>query len=164
MVGALAVAVAVASALTLAIIVRSFNGAVVGSFLGDAVALQVRGPDIAAVVVLAVLGLVAVATVLLLALVEDAPSFAALRAAGWTDLALNTALAAQATAIGLSGAILGAGLALLGTALFIGPVTTTILGLAVVATAAAVVATTAASLAPAVLLSRLPTARILARD
>lgn len=164
MVGALAVAVAVASALALVIIVSSFNGAVVGSFLGDAVALQVRGPDIAAAVVLAVLGLVAVATVLLLALAEDAPSFAVLRATGWTDLALSVALMAQATAIGLTGATIGAALALLGTALFIGPITIATLGLAALAIVTAVAAATAVSLVPAFLLSRLPTARILAHD
>ena len=162
--GAVAVALAVASGVVLATIVRGFNGAVVGSFLGDAVALQVRGPDVAAAVVLAVLGLTAVGTVLLLALVEDAPSFAALQATGWTDRSLAATLVTQAGAIGLAGAVVGAVVALAATAVFIGRVTWAVAALALAIVAVAVAASCAAALLPALALRRLPTARILAGE
>lgn len=164
MVGALALALAVAAALTLAIVVRTFNGAVVGSFLGDAVALQVRGPDIAAATILALLGLVAVATVLLLALMEDAPGFAALRATGWTERALNTTLATQAAVIGALGAVIGVALALTTTGVLIGPPTAPTLALAALTPVVAIAFATASCALPAALLGRLPTARILANE
>ncbi len=162
--GALSVALAVASAVGLATVVRAFDGAVVGSFLGDAVALQVRGPDIVAAAVLAILGLTAVVTVLLLSLAEDAPSFAALQATGWTDRSLTATLLTQAGAIGLAGALPGAFLALASTSLFIGPPTLTIVALTVLIVLIAVAASVAAALIPALLLRRLPTARILAGE
>ena len=162
--GALAVALAVASAVGLTTVVRAFDGVAVGSFLGDAVALQVRGPDIVAAAVLAILGLTAVVTVLLLAVAEDAPSFAALQATGWTDRSLSGTLLTQAGVIGLTGAVPGAFLALASTTLFIGPLTVNILGLSVLIVLIAVAASAAAALFPALLLRRLPTARILAGE
>ena len=110
--GALAVALAVAAAVLLTAILRAFHGAVVGSFLGDAVAVQVRTPDIAAAVLLAVLGLTAVGTVLLLAVTGDAPALAALHATGWTDAALTRTLLTQAAPIGLLGSVVGVALTL----------------------------------------------------
>jgi putative ABC transport system permease protein len=162
--GSLAVALAVASAVLLATIVRAFNGAVVGSFLGDAVALQVRAPDIAATIIIAVLGLTAVATVLLLALGEDAPAFAALQATGWSDRSLALTLLTQAAAIGLLGALLGSGLALGATAQVIGPITAPVLAIAAIVAVAALAICAFAALLPALLIRRLPTAQILARE
>ena len=112
---------------------------------------------------LAVLGLTAVETVLLLALVEDAPSFAALQATGWTDRSLAATLLTQAGAIGLTGAVVGAVIAA-ATAVFIGPVTWAVAALAVAVVAVAVAASCAAALLPALALRRLPTARILAGE
>lgn len=160
----LAVALAVASATLVTTIATAFNGAVIGSFLGDAVALQVRTPDIVATVLLAVLGLTAVTTVLLLALTEDAPNYAMLQAAGWTDIALTRTLLTQAGVVGLAGATLGCVAALTTTALFIGPLTHTAVGIAALVFFSAVAASSLAALIPAAITARLPTARILARE
>lgn len=160
----LAVALAAASTVLLGSIVWAFNGAVVGSFLGDAVALQVRGPDLAAAAVLAVLGLIAVATVLLLALVEDAPAFAALQAVGWSQASLGRALLTQAVGIGVIGGVVGSGLAVAVTASVIGPVGPRVVVIAATVALAATGLSALAALAPALVIRRLPTARILARD
>lgn len=160
----LAVALAVASATLLASVVGTFNGTVIGSFLGDAVALQVRTPDIVAAVVLSLLGLTAVATVLLLAVTEDAASYAALQASGWTDSALTRTLLVQAGLIGLIGAVVGAAAALAITAAVIAPLNATIVGLAALVTVTAVLACALAALIPAAVTARLPTSHILARE
>lgn len=162
--GSLAVAVAVASATLLISINHAFNGAVIGSFLGDAVGLQVRTPDIVATVLLALLGLTAVTTVLLLAITEDASAYAALQAIGWTDTAITQTLITQASVIGLTGGLVGAGAALTLTDLIIAPLAANVVGIAGALVLAAIAATTAAALIPAAITARLPTARILARE
>lgn len=162
--GAAAVALATASVGLLVSIVAAFQGAVVGTFLGDAVALQVRGPDVLAAAFLGLLGAVAVAVVLLLGLSEDVRSFAALQAVGWRDGQLVTIVAAQAGTIGLVGGVVGAlaGLGLI--AGIIGTVNpTTVLVLLAVAVAALMLSLVV-SLIPAAALRRLPTARLLAEE
>lgn len=162
--GGLAIVFAVAPAVILANIVSSFNGAVVGSFLGDAVALQVRGPDTAAAVLLAVLGLTAVATVLTLSLFEDAPSYAVLQAVGWSDRALGLALLTQAAIIGLVGSTFGVAMGLGFISSFLGPVDAGVAAVGAAVASAAVALSALVAVLPATLLNRLPTARILARD
>lgn len=160
----LAVALGVASALTLTSIVTVFNGAVVGSFLGDAVALRVRTPDIAAAVILALLGLTAVVTVLLLALFEDAPAYAALQATGWTDRMLASSLVTHAAVIAVLGTLVGSAAALWVTATVLGPLSAAIWTAAGIIGAAAALLCVLAGILPGLAASRLPAARILARD
>ncbi len=162
--GGIAVALAVASTIVLASIVAAFNGSVIGSFLGDAVALQVRTPDVVATVLLDVLGLTAVATVLLIAVTEDAPAYAALQAGGWRDTALARILITQAGVIGLLGALIGAAAALATVGVFISAVTPTMIEISVAVILAAVLASALAALIPTAVTLRLPTARILARE
>lgn len=161
---ALAVAMGVAAAVFLAVVVGSFNGAVVGSYLGDAVALQVRGPDLAAAVILALLGVSAVSTLLFLALAEDAPAYAALQATGWTDWSIGRVLVTQSAAVSLLGAGLGCAGALLAAATVIGPLARSTIAIAVAVVLAALALCLAAAVVPAVLVRRLPTAQILARE
>lgn len=162
--GGLAVALAVASSTLLASIIGAFHGAVIGSFLGDAVALQVRTPDVIATVLLVVLGLTAVTTVLLLAVTEDAPAYAALHATGWTDSALTRTLLSQGGLIGLTGAVAGAIAALIGIQIVIATITPAVVITTVAIGIAAVAASTLAALIPAAIIARLPAARILARE
>jgi hypothetical protein len=164
LVASLAVALGVASAVTLAGLVTVFNGAVVGSFLGDAVALRVRAPDIAAAVILTLLGLTAVVTVLLLALFEDAAGYAALQATGWTDRMLSSSLITHAAVIGILGTILGGAAALWLTATVLGPLSAAIWAAAGSISAAAVLLCVLAGVLPGLAASRLPAARILARE
>lgn len=162
--GAFAVGIAAASITLLASIVVAFQGAVVGTFLGDAVALQVRTPDLIAAGCLALLGVVAVATILFLGIVEDAASYAALQAVGWRDSSLGTALAAQAVIIGVAGGVMGGALGVGLVFWLVGdlnPATLTVAG----ATAGfLVLLAITAALAPAAWLKRLPVARILAEE
>lgn len=162
--GAAAVALATAAVGLLSSILVSFQGAVVGTLLGDAVAVQVRQPDLIAAAVLVVLGTVSVAVILFLGLVEDARSFAALQAVGWSDKALGTVVVAQAAIIGLIGGIVGA---LAGVGLIAGIVGALDPGsVAVCFAVGAGVAllAVAAAFIPAALLRRLPTARLLAEE
>lgn len=162
--GSVAVALAVASSALLTAVVRGFHGAVVGSFLGDAVALQVRAPDIAAAVLLAVLGLTAVTTVLLLAVTEDAPALAALSAIGWTDAALTRTLATQAAVLGLIGSALGVTVALIAAAAVLGSAVPGVATIALVYAALATGLCVLAALIPALIRTRTPAALILTRD
>jgi hypothetical protein len=158
------VALAVASTTFLLAIVRSFHGVVVGSLLGDAVALQVRGPDLAAAVVLCCLGVTAVLTMMALSVAEDGPVFAALTAVGWRDRALTSAVITQGALVGVAGSLVGGAVAVASTALVAGRLSWE---LAATAGAVATVATlvcACAGLPSALALRRLPLARILAGD
>lgn len=159
--GSLAVALAVASAVLLATVVRAFHGAVVGSFLGDAVALQVRAPDIAAAVLLAVLGLTAVATVLLLGVAEDASALAALQAVGWTDAALTRTLLTQAGVMGLIGSAVGAALTVGAMAAALGGIPAGVAWVATICGTTATALCLLTALIPAAIRRRTPAARAL---
>jgi ABC-type antimicrobial peptide transport system permease subunit len=163
-VAAIAVGLATACAVAMSMILQSFNGAVVGSFLGNAVALQVRGPDIAAIVVLSLLGLTAVATVTTLSVMDDKASFATLRAIGWHDRTLALSVTVQNALIGAVGAALGAIAAIVTIGAVIGAPIISGLATALGAVAIATLACCLAALFPAAMLRRLPVSRILAAD
>lgn len=162
--GAVAVGIAAASITLLASIVVAFQGAVVGTLLGDAVALQVRSPDLIAAGFLALLGVVAVATILFLGIVEDAGSYAALQAVGWRDGRLGTALVGQAIVIGLVGGVAGGALGAGLVAWLVGELPAATLTVAAAAAGALVLLAILASFAPAAWLRRIPSARILAEE
>lgn len=163
-VAGIAVGLATACAVAMSMIVQSFNGAVVGSFLGNAVALQVRGPDIAAIIILSLLGLTAVATVTTLAVMDDKAAFATLRAIGWHDRKLALSLTVQNALIGAIGAVLGATAAIITMGAVIGAPFTSGLVTALAATIIATLACCLAALIPAALLRRLPVSSILSAD
>ena len=162
--GAGALAIGVCALTVLAAVLFAFRGAVVGTVLGDAVALTVRGVDVLAAACTVLLGAVAVADVLYLNIRDRAGELAALRAGGWTDAALARLVAGEGLGLGLIGGALGAAAGLGGAAWLVGEVSTR---LVVVAAATAVVGALAAGVAaivPAVLLRRLSTARLLAEE
>lgn len=159
--GAIAVALATASLTLLGSIQYAFSGSVVGTFLGDVVALQVRAPDLIAAAFLALLGIVAVVTVLFLGLIEDARSYAALSAVGWRDGRLATAIAAQGGLLGLVGGLLGVVIGLGLVLGLIGSLVPTTLAVAGVVALAAIALCLVAALLPAAALRRQQTARVL---
>lgn len=163
-VGVLGVALAVSSGSLLAGVVSHFHETLIGSFLGDAVAVQVRTPDVAAVVLIALLGLTAVATLLFLGLVEDARGLAALRAIGWTDTMLVRTILGQALVIGVFGSITGGIVAIVIWRLAFGPWDAPILLATVLVAAFSVAACVMAAIGPAAWAGRLPTARILSSE
>lgn len=105
--GALAVALGVGSLLFLITLAQQFSGTVVGTPLGDAIAVQVRTPDLVAAVLLGVLALIAVGAILFLGLTEDAAGHASLLASGWPTGRLGLAIVTQSVLIVTLGSVLG---------------------------------------------------------
>ncbi|MEO3859784.1 FtsX-like permease family protein [Acrocarpospora sp. B8E8] len=107
------------------------------------------------------LAALAVADVPYLGVRERDGELAALKAFGWPSAALARLIVTEGVGVGVVGAVAGAGvglavtLAVTGTAVAVG---------ALVAGAVAVLLAGLASVAPAVLVQRLPPARVLARE
>ncbi len=161
--GALALAVGVAALVSLLGISLGYQGAVVGSLLGDTVSVQVRGADIAAGVILCVIGLGAVADVLYLDIREQAAAYASLQASGWRDSTLVRLIVWQAAIAGTLGACAGAGagLYLVST---LAPLNDRVVVVTVAVAASGVLAACVLALLPATSLRRLPTAQLLAEE
>lgn len=113
LVGAAGVFVGVA-ALTLLLAVNwAFQGTLVGTLLGEAISLQVRGLDFVAVALIVGLGALSLADVLFLNLRERAGELTALRTVGWQGMHLGALIVLEALWLGLLGSVSGAGLGLL---------------------------------------------------
>jgi putative ABC transport system permease protein len=162
--GAAALAIGVAALTLVAAAAYTFRGAIVGSLLGDSVALSVRGADAAAVVATVLLGAAAVADVLYLNIRDRAAELAALQAIGWTDNALARLVAYEGAALGVLGAVTGSALGLAGAAWLAGEVTGALVLVAAGTAGGGVLATVLAAGVPAALLRRLPTAPLLAEE
>ncbi|HYN97309.1 MAG TPA: FtsX-like permease family protein [Pilimelia sp.] len=119
-VGAAALGVAVCALTLLAAVLWSFQGTAVGTVLGTAVSVSVRGVDLVAVAAMVVFGLVAVADVQYLNVRERAAEFAVLRSLGWPEAVLARLVVAEGVAVGVLGAVLGAGTGLLAAVLLTG--------------------------------------------
>jgi putative ABC transport system permease protein len=135
-VGAISLAVGVTALTILAAVTIAFRGVVVGSLLGNAVAVQVRGVDYVAVTATIALGVLAVADVVFLKIRERAPELAAIRAFGWPESALSRLVITEGAIIGLAGSLAGAALGLAAAAQFAGQLPTLYLIAAAVAAAA----------------------------
>ena len=104
----------------LAALSLAFRGVVVGSLLGDAVAVQVRGVDYIAVAATVVLGVLAVADAVFLNITERSAELAAIRAFGWRESTLSRLVVTEGAAIGLLGSLAGAAIGLSAAAVFAG--------------------------------------------
>ncbi|MEV6811770.1 FtsX-like permease family protein [Micromonospora sp. NPDC051296] len=162
--GAAALAIGVAALTLVGAVTYAFQGAVVGSLLGDAISLSVRSPDLVAAVATVLLGTAAVADVLYLGIRDRAAELATLHAVGWTDRTLSRLVGYEGLALGVLGATTGALLGLLGTVALIGSLPGGLLLVALATAAAGIVVSCLAALVPAVLLRRLPLARLLAEE
>jgi putative ABC transport system permease protein len=141
-----------------------FRGVVVGSLLGDAVALQVRGVDYIAAGATVTLGVVTVVDVVFLNIRERAAELATMRSFGWRDTALARLVITEGAIIGLAGSLAGAGIGLVSAAALAGQLPARLLVIAGVAVVAGIVITAAVTLLPAALLRRLPAAHLLAEE
>jgi putative ABC transport system permease protein len=164
LVGAFGLAVGVAALTTLTAVTLAFRGTIVGSLLGNAVAVQVRGVDYVAVAATIALGVMAVADVLFLNIRERAAELATIRALGWPESALGRLVVTEGAAIGLCGSLVGAAAGLAGAAEFAGQFPAQLLLAATAAGLAGVLVTVIAALVPAQLLRRMPTAQLLAEE
>ena len=106
-VGAAGVALAVVSDTLVLGVAWHFHDTLIGSLLGDAVAVQARTPDLVAAALITLLGLTAVGTLLFLEIAEDIKSFGALRAMGWSDAKVAVVIITQAAALAVVGIAVG---------------------------------------------------------
>jgi hypothetical protein len=160
---AAALAVGVAGLTILVALTTVFRGAVVGSRLGNAVAVPVRGIDYLAIAVILLLGVGAVADVLYLNIRERGSELATLAATGWADGALTRLITVEGAIIGLLGGLAGAAIGMAATA-WLGGRLTFLIPVAVACAAAGPVLTTLAALLPAALLRRIPVAALIAEE
>jgi hypothetical protein len=163
-IGVVSLAVGVAALTMLTAVTFAFRGIVVGSLLGDAVAVQVRGVDYIAAAATAALGVLAVADVVFLNIRERAAELATIRSFGWREAALTRLVITEGAIIGVTGSLAGAGLGLAAAAWFAGQLPARLLVIAAVAVAAGILITAAAALLPAALLRRLPASHLLAEE
>ena len=161
---AIAIAIAVIGLSVLLVIAWTFQGAVAGSLLGEELILQVRAADIAAGVILTILGLVCLVMTLRFAHLEDQRDWAVLSAVGWGPSRITNAVLAQGAVVGIVGAVLGVAGAFGITSGIIGHASTAYLlpiGIVAAGVALACIATT---LIPAAILKRLALARALTQE
>jgi putative ABC transport system permease protein len=163
-VGAISLAIGVTALTILAAVTFAFRGDVVGSLLGNAVAVQVRGVDYLAVTATIVLGVLAVADVVFLNIRERAPELAVIRAFGWRETTLSRLVITEGAIIGLAGSLAGAALGLAVAARLAGQLPATGYLIAAAAVAGGLLVTTAAAVLPAQALRRLPAAHLLAEE
>lgn len=108
LVGAAGLAVGVAALTVLLAIERAFQGTLVDTLLGNAISIQVRGPDLVAVILTIVLAGLSVADVLFLNLRDRAAEIATLRTVGWGDAHLAAVIVLEGVGLGLLGGLAGA--------------------------------------------------------
>jgi putative ABC transport system permease protein len=159
-----ALAVGVGGVTLVSAIMTAFRSSVVGSLLGDAVSLQVRPVDIAAVACTLILATVAVADVLFLNVREQAARYALLLATGWTRAQVAGLVMTQAVLLGLGGAIVGTGLAAYGLDRLTGSVPDAVWTVVAIVGSGGVAMACVAAIVPAAMLDRLPIAALLSRD
>jgi hypothetical protein len=163
-VAALSLALGTVAFTVLAAVSFAFHGVLVGSLLGNAVAVQVRSVDYIAAIATIIVGVVAVADVIVLNIRERAPELSAIRSFGWRESALGRLVVTEGAIIGLLGAVLGAAIGLYLAGRVGGHVPGGLYVIAVFEVVVGVFVTAAASLVPAQALRRLPTARLLAEE
>jgi putative ABC transport system permease protein len=164
LIGVASLAVGIAALTMLTAVTFAFRGEVVGSLLGDAVAVQVRSVDYIAAGATVALGVLAVADVVFLNIRERAAELATMRSFGWRDTALARLVITEGAIIGVTGSLAGAGLGLGAAAWFAGALPARLLASAAVAVAGGIIITALAALPPAALLRRLPAAHLLAEE
>ena len=164
LIGVVSLAVGIAALTLLTAVTVAFRGVVVGSLLGDAVAVQVRGVDYLAAGATVALGVLAVADVVFLNITERAAELATIRSFGWRDTALARLVITEGAIIGVAGSLAGAASGLAAAAWFAGQLPARLLAIAAAAAAAGIIITAAAALLPAALLRRLPLAHLLAEE
>jgi len=163
-IGVVSLAIGIAAVTMLTAVTFAFRGVVVGSLLGDAVAVQVRSVDYVAAVATVALGVLAVADVVFLNITERAAELATIRSFGWRDSALARLVITEGAIIGVTGSLIGAAAGLAAAAWFAGQLPGRLIAIAVAAVVAGVLITSGAALLPAALLRRLPTAHLLAEE
>ena len=164
LVGAAGLAIGIAALTLLLAIERSYHGTLVGTLLGNALALQVRGADLAAIGLTIGLAAFSVADVLYVNLRERAAEIVTLRSTGWSERQLSLLVALEAAVLGLGGSLAGAALGVVFTAALLSVSLGPLLVAAVLAVLGGTLTTIAASLVPLSRLRRLTAPSVLAAE
>ncbi|MET7338199.1 ABC transporter permease [Nonomuraea sp. NPDC005650] len=154
--GATTLMVSVFALSVLLAVTYAFQGRVVGSLLGDAIVLQARPADYAAVAVMFALGALAVADVLYLGVRERDAELATLRATGWPDRTVARLVMSEGVVIGLLGALAGAALGVAAAVGLAGELSGVPMLGALASAGTAVLLAVLASAVPALVARRLP--------
>jgi putative ABC transport system permease protein len=160
--GALALAIGICALTLLLAFTLAFRGEVVGTLLGDVVAVQTRSVDYVAASVTVLVGVFAAADVVYLNTRERLVELAVLRAIGWHASTLIRLITIEGAWLGLAGSVAGAVAGLAGAAVFTGTLSVGLLIAALVAAAAGTALVTLAAVAPASVLGRRAGGRLLA--
>jgi ABC-type lipoprotein release transport system permease subunit len=162
--GATALAVGVAALTVLLAINYGFQGRIVGSLLGDAVAVQVRPADYAAAAVMVALAAIAIADILYLEIRDRDTELATLRSFGWSRGTIIRLIMTEGIGLGVLGTLTGVAVGLVTAAALGGSLPTAVfLPVAIAAFAAIIVAALAAT-APALLAGRSNITQLLSQE
>lgn len=161
LVAASGLAIGVAALAVLIGIQQAFQGTLVGTLLGNAISLQVRGADFAAVALTLALAALSVADVVYLNLRERQAELVTLRTLGWTSAHLRTTVLLESFGLGVIGSLAGAVLAVVVGSLLGIPASALALGL-LAAAAAGTLAALVATLVPLRQIDRLVVPAVLA--
>jgi putative ABC transport system permease protein len=162
--GVTALAVGVGALTVLVLIALAFRDDVVGTLLGDAVALRVRTVDVLAAITTVCLGVLIVADTLYINIRERATELAALWASGWTNQALFRLVGYEGVGMGALGTLLGSAIGLFGVTWFTGEFHARMVWLTAAIAAAAIAIAGIAAIVPALVLRRLPLSTLLAEE
>lgn len=164
LVGAAGLLLGVAALTVLLGIERGFQGTLVGTVLGSALALQVRGTDFAALALTLALSALSAADVLYLNLRERQAELVTLRTLGWSDSELQVVVGLEALLLAVGAGVAGALIGILVGSLLLGVPPSAVVPGAAVAGGAAVAAALLASLLPLLRLRRLAAPEVLAGE
>lgn len=162
--GAISLAIGICALTLLLAFTLAFRGQVVGTLLGNAIAVQARGVDYISAVVTVLIGAAAVADVLYLNIRERVAEFATLRALGWRESTLSRLVTLEGAGMGVTGSVFGAGVGLALAATFTGTLPVQLVIAAVAAAAAGVVVAAVAAVLPARLVGHLAGPQALAEE
>jgi putative ABC transport system permease protein len=162
--GASGLTIGVAALGVLVGIERAFRGTLVGTVLGNAISVQVRGADYAAVGLTIGLAACSLADVVYLNLRERQAELVTLRTLGWSPGHIRQTVLWESLGLGLLGCLAGAVVALLLGTLLLSVPFTSVLEASLLATAGGVLAALVASLLPLSQVNRLSAPATLAAE
>lgn len=162
-VGAAGLAIGVAALTVLVAIQEALQGVLVDTLLGQAISIQVRSADLAAVGLTIALAGVSVADVLFLNLRERSAEIVTLRTVGWGERHLAYVVALEALGLGLLGSLGGAGVGIL-AGLQLGVPLTPLVASAAVAAGGGLTVALLASLVPLSRMASLTAPSVLAEE
>jgi ABC-type antimicrobial peptide transport system permease subunit len=164
LVGAAGLFVGVGALTMLLGIERGFRGTLVGTLLGQAITVQIRGVDLAAAGLTVALAAVSVADVLFLNVRERAAELVTLQTLGWSSREIAAVVGLEGVALGVAGSVAGAVAGLAFTAVLLDVAVAPLLAAAAIAAAAGAGAAALASILPLTQIRRLTPPAVLAAE